>query len=210
MLEGFAASGHRVYGCARSLAAVEQLRRDFPTGHEFAVVDVACETQVREWAESLLARGVIPDLLVNNAAVINRNAVLWETAVEDFDQVMRCNVNGTFYTIRHFVPAMVKRGQGIIVNFSSGWGRSTSPEVAPYCATKYAVEGLTLALAQELPQGMAAVALNPGIINTEMLRSCFGGDAASYPTPKQWAKSAVPFILKLSARDNGSSTTVPL
>ena len=72
---------------------------------------------------------------------------------------------------------------GVIVNFSSGWGRSTDAEVAPYCATKWAIEGLTQAFAQELPSGMAAVALNPGIINTDMLQSCFGGSASGYPSP---------------------------
>ena len=107
--------------------------------------------------------------------------------------------------IRHFAPAMITRGSGVIVNFSSGWGRSTSPEVAPYCATKFAIEGMTSALAQELPSGMAAVALNPGIIDTDMLRSSFGGAAASYPTPEQWAESAVPFIAKLGRNDNGAS-----
>jgi len=97
----------------------------------------------------------------------------------------------------------------VIANFSSGWGRSTSPEVAPYCATKYAVEGLTLALAQELPAGMCAVPLNPGIINTDMLQSCFGENAASYPTPEKWARKAVPFLLGLGPKDNGKSLTAP-
>jgi NAD(P)-dependent dehydrogenase (short-subunit alcohol dehydrogenase family) len=97
----------------------------------------------------------------------------------------------------------------VIVNFSSGWGRSTSPEVAPYCATKYAIEGLTLALAQELPAGMAAVPLNPGIINTDMLQLCFAGQADSYPTAERWAKKAVPYILSLGAKHNGSSLSVP-
>jgi hypothetical protein len=53
------------------------------------------------------------------------------------------------------------------------------------------------------------VPLNPGVINTEMLRSCFGGSAESFPTPDQWAKSAVPFLLKLGAKDNGRSLTAP-
>ncbi len=96
----------------------------------------------------------------------------------------------------------------MIVNFSSGWGRSTSPEVAPYCATKFAVEGLTKSLAQELPQGMAAVPLNPGIINTEMLQSAFGDSAASYPDPDQWAATAVPFVLGLGPADNGRSLSI--
>jgi NAD(P)-dependent dehydrogenase (short-subunit alcohol dehydrogenase family) len=127
----------------------------------------------------------------------------------EFDQVVDVNIKGVANVLRHFLPAMVARGRGVIVNFSSGWGRSTSPEVAPYCATKYAVEGLTQALAQELPDGMAAVPLNPGVINTDMLQSCYSEHASSYPKPADWAKRAVPFILSLGAKDNGESLSVP-
>jgi NAD(P)-dependent dehydrogenase (short-subunit alcohol dehydrogenase family) len=91
---------------------------------------------------------------------------------------------------------------------SSGWGRSTAAEVAPYCASKWAVEGLTKALAQELPSGLAAVAVNPGIIDTDMLRTCWADGAASFPTPAQWAVRAAPFLLGLSRRDNGRSLNV--
>ena len=122
---------------------------------------------------------------------------------------MAVNVNGVANIIRHFVPAMIARGRGVIVNFSSGWGRSTSPEVAPYCASKWAIEGLTHALSQELPAGVAAVALNPGIIDTKMLRSCFGGEASGYPRPDEWVKQAGPFILGLTSKDNGRSLDVP-
>jgi NAD(P)-dependent dehydrogenase (short-subunit alcohol dehydrogenase family) len=110
--------------------------------------------------------------------------------------------------LRHAIPAMLARGRGVIANFSSGWGRSTAPEVAPYCATKWAIEGLTQALAQELPRGLAAVALNPGIIDTEMLRSAWGEGAASYPDPAEWARRAVPFVERLSEKDNGRAVTV--
>ena len=104
---------------------------------------------------------------------------------------------------------MLERGSGVIVNLSSGWGRSTSPEVAPYCATKWAVEGLTAALAQELPSGVATVALNPGVIDTEMLRQCWNDGASAYGTPEAWAKTAVPFLESLSAKDNGRQVTAP-
>jgi NADP-dependent 3-hydroxy acid dehydrogenase YdfG len=57
------------------------------------------------------------------------------------------NIKGVANVIRYFVPAMIERGSGVIVNFSSYWGRSTAAEVAPYCATKWAIEGLTRALA---------------------------------------------------------------
>jgi hypothetical protein len=56
---------------------------------------------------------------------------------------------------------------------------------------------------------MSAVPLNPGIIDTDMLRSCFGGSASRYPSPQRWAEKAVPFILSLNSRDNGKPATVP-
>jgi NAD(P)-dependent dehydrogenase (short-subunit alcohol dehydrogenase family) len=122
---------------------------------------------------------------------------------------MDVNIKGVANVIRHFVPAMVARGSGVIVNLSSGWGRSTSPEVAPYCASKFAIEGLTKSLAQELPAGMAAVALNPGVIDTAMLRQCWSDGASSYPKADAWAETAGPFILGLGPKDNGKSLSVP-
>ena len=104
---------------------------------------------------------------------------------------------------------MISTGRGVVVNFSSGWGRSTDAGVAPYCASKWAIEGLTRALAQELPKGMAAIPLNPGIIDTDMLRQSFADAAGNYPSPEEWARRAAPFLLKLAARDNGRPLDVP-
>ena len=57
---------------------------------------------------------------------------------------------------------------------------------------------------------MAAVPLNPGIINTDMLQSCFAGGVNNYPTAGEWAKTAAPFLLKINSADNGEQLTVPL
>ncbi len=209
MVEEFIRLGHRVAGCARSPAAVEELAARHGSGHDFRVVNVADDAAVQAWAEAVLAAHSAPDLLLNNAAIINRNAPLWKVPARDFSDVIDVNIKGVVNVLRHFVPAMVARGRGVIVNFSSGWGRSTDAEVAPYCATKWAIEGLTQALAQELPAGLAAVPLNPGIIDTAMLRSCFGGSASNYPSPEEWARRAVPFLLQLGPRDNGQPLTAP-
>jgi NAD(P)-dependent dehydrogenase (short-subunit alcohol dehydrogenase family) len=209
MTEKFIELGHTVCGCGRSREGVESLRRRFGPPHDFAVVDVSHEIQVEPWAARVLSSRGAPDLLINNAAVINQNAPLWQVPAEEFGLVVDVNVKGVAHVIRHFVPAMVARKSGVIVNFSSGWGRSVAEEVAPYCATKWAIEGLTLALAHELPRGMSAVPLNPGVIDTDMLRSCFGGTASRYPSPKKWVEQAVPFILGLNSRDNGKPATVP-
>ena len=121
----------------------------------------------------------------------------------DFDHVIDVNIKGVANVVRHFVPAMIEKRNGVIVNFSSGWGRSTAPGCAPDCASKWAIEGLTQALAQELPAGMAAVPLNPDIIDTDMLRTCFGAEAGQYPNAAKWAKQVGPFLLQLGAKDNG-------
>ena len=208
LVEGFIAAGHRLAGCARSAAAIQRANDRFGPPHRFDCVDLRDDAAVRQWAERVLAAGGV-DLLINNAGVINRNAPLWEITDREFSEVVDINIKGTANVIRRFVPAMIARGTGVVVNFSSGWGRSASPEVAPYCAAKWAIEGLTRALAAELPRGIAAVPLNPGIIDTEMLRCCFGPSASAYPAAAQWARRAVPFLLGLSAKDNGQPLTVP-
>lgn len=208
MVEGFIAAGHTVFGCARSQKGLEELAARFGPPHQFAAVDVACDADVAAWASRVVEHGP-PDLVINNAAVINRNARLWEVSASEFARVMRVNVEGVANVLRHFLPAMVARRQGVVVNFSSYWGRSGAAEVAPYCASKWAIEGLTAALAEELPPGMAAVALNPGVIHTEMLESCFGPAARQYLAPHQWAQAAVPFILSLGPQHNGQALTVP-
>jgi NAD(P)-dependent dehydrogenase (short-subunit alcohol dehydrogenase family) len=209
MAMGFAASGCTVCGCARSRLGIDELRKRPGPQHQFDVVDVSSDSEVASWAGRILEQYGAPDFLINNAATINANAPLWEITAEEFDQLTSVNINGTANTIRHFVPAMVERSSGVVINLSSGWGRSVSPDVAPYCASKWGIEGLTRALAADLPSGMAAIPLNPGVINTDMLQSCFGSGAAGYPSPDEWAEQAVPFILAMSSRDNGQPLTVP-
>ena len=121
---------------------------------------------------------------------------------------MDVNVAGTVNIIRAFLPGMAENGKGIIVNISSGWGRSASPNVAPYCASKWAIEGLTLALSQELPEGLGAIAVNPGVIDTDMLRICWADSAGGFQSPEEWARKAATFLLGLTASDNGKSLSI--
>ena len=208
MVDEFVRLGHTVLGCGRTAKTIERLGQKFAQPHDFRTVDVSSDEAVKLWARLVLTAHGPPDLLLNNAAVINKNAPLWQVSSQEFSEVIDVNIKGLANVIRHFAPAMIERGSGVIVNFSSGWGRSTEAEGAPYCATKWAIEGLTQALAQELPGGMPAIALNPGIINTDMLQSCFGASAGGFPTAGEWAKRAVPFLLKLGPPDNGKPLTV--
>jgi NAD(P)-dependent dehydrogenase (short-subunit alcohol dehydrogenase family) len=208
IVDRFVELGHTVAGCGRS--GVDDLSNPYGKPHSFHAVDVADDRSVGRWARAVLEALGPPDLLLNNAGLINSNAPLWKVPVDEVAKVLNVNIGGVVNVIRHFVPAMIDRGSGVIVNFSSGWGRATAPEVAPYCATKWGVEGLTQAFAQELPKGLAAIALNPGIVNTDMLQSCFGRSASKFPDAEEWSRVAAPFLLKLGSRDNGEALTVPI
>lgn len=208
LTEEFIRGGHTVIGCGRSGTEIFDLRMTHAAPHDFSTVDVALDSKVAIWAAKVLENDSPPDLLINNAALMNRLSPLWEQDDREFTKLVDVNIRGVQNVIRHFVPAMVAKKRGVIVNLSSGWGRSVSPEVAPYCMSKWAVEGLTKALAEELPDGMAAVPLNPGTIDTDMLRACWAEGAAGHPKADAWAKIAAPFILSLGPKHNGQSMTV--
>ncbi|QDZ39076.1 SDR family oxidoreductase [Euhalothece natronophila Z-M001] len=209
MTEEFITQGCTVIGCARNESAIAHLSQTYGNPHSFSCVDVSQEGQVKQWREEILSSYDPPDLLINNAALINQSLNFLEVPTTEFDQIIDVNIKGVANVMRQFLPAMIAKKHGIIVNFSSGWGRSTSPNVAPYCATKWAIEGLTRAIAQELPSGMAAIPLNPGIIHTEMLETCFGKSAANFTPIEVWVKKAVPFLLGIKSQQNGQPLTVP-
>ena len=209
MTTRFAELGHSIAACGRDAEALADLATEVGDGHRLLAVDVADATQVDAWAAALAEDAWVPDLLINNAGVINRQAPLWQLAEEEVARVLDVNVKGVANVVRAFLPAMIDARRGVVVNISSGWGHSTAPNVAPYCASKFAVEGLTRALAQELPPGLAAVPLSPGIVHTDMLETTFGGGAAAHWKPEAWADVAVPHLLALGPEDNGRSHEIP-
>src|SRR5579864_1233986 len=115
MAQEFARLGHTVFGCGRSQKEIDRLKDALGKPHDFSAVDVSLDDAVKSWASLCLSAHPPPDLLANNAGVINRNASLWEISEREFSQVIDVNVKGTANVIRHFVPAMVKRKSGVIV-----------------------------------------------------------------------------------------------
>lgn len=209
LAERYAAEGHTIVGCGRTQKALDELASQLGDGHRFDVLDVVDDAAVAAWAGSVLESHGAPDLLLNNAALINERAPLWQVPVAEFDQLIDVNIKGVVNVVRHFTPAMIERGRGVICNISSGWGQFSAPEVGPYCASKFAIEGLTGSLAQELPEGLAAIPLSPGIIHTEMLDTAFGEGAAEHWGTDRWVDVAAPFILALGPEHNGQSIRIP-
>ncbi|MCA1001880.1 SDR family oxidoreductase [Bacillus thuringiensis] len=210
MVDRFHELGWNIYGCGRSKDKIEELKKQYSKIHDFQVIDVSDSQQVNNWANYILNRHTAPDLIINNASIVNQNAQLWKITAQEFENVMNVNVNGVVNVIRAFVPAMVARKEGIIINMSSSWGREGEAEVAPYCASKFAIEGITKSMALELPHGMAVVALDPGgSISTPMLKSCAPQYINESPTPETWSHKAIQYILNITIDENGDSLTCP-
>ncbi|HEF1854964.1 TPA: SDR family oxidoreductase [Bacillus cereus] len=210
MVDRFHELGWNIYGCGRSKDKIEELKKQYSKIHDFQVIDVSDSQQVNNWANYILNTHTAPDMIINNASIVNQNAQLWKITAQEFENVMNVNVNGVVNVIRAFVPAMVARKEGIIINMSSSWGREGGAELAPYCASKFTIEGITKSMALELPHGMAVVALDPGgSISTPMLKSCAPQYINESPTPETWSHKAIEYILNITIDKNGDSLTCP-
>uniref|UniRef100_A0A0A0KIZ2 NADPH-dependent pterin aldehyde reductase-like n=2 Tax=Cucumis sativus TaxID=3659 RepID=A0A0A0KIZ2_CUCSA len=204
--------GHTIVGCSRNHNTLHSLQTQLSSistkQHLLLNLDVTSNSGVEDLLQAVLQTNLIPDILVNNAAIANEKSKFWEIPQKDFDSVIDTNIKGTANVLRHFIPPMIAREKKIIVNMSSLWGRIGAPMFSSYSASKWGIEGLTKSIAEELPKGMAIIALHPGTVNTDMLHIAFGDLASNYQNPQQWASKAARMILNLTALDNGASLTV--
>lgn len=122
-------------------------------------------------AESILARFGRIDLLVNAAGTNVPKRSLEVLSTSDYHEMMDSNLNGAFYLVQVFLPAMRKQKSGTIVNIVSEAGRQASPKAGPgYVISKFGMVGLTQAInAEERPNGIRACAILPGDIDTPIL-----------------------------------------
>jgi 3alpha(or 20beta)-hydroxysteroid dehydrogenase len=149
-------------------AGARQVATEIGNGSGARAHDVMSEKQweaVAAWA--IEAHGGI-DVLVNNAGVFLL-ARLEETTLEDFRRVQEVNQVGVFLGMRTIAPTMAARGSGSIINVSSIAGLMGTPYLTAYAASKWAVRGMTKAVAKELAaSGVRVNSLHPGQIDTDM------------------------------------------
>lgn len=135
------------------------------------VADVGNPGDVRRMFHEARTRHGPVDVLVNLVGVPGPNAAVEDIVDEEFARTFDVNVHGVFSAIKEAVPHMKKAGDGVIVNFSSGSTRTNMPNRLPYVASKWAVEGMTRALARELgPYGVRVNAILPGLIDNDRTR----------------------------------------
>ena len=152
----------------RAVAELNEIERGRVTG---AVCDVRDYDEVRALVEHAAAEFGGVDILVNNAGVGHFGRVE-EMSPETFREVLETNLFGVFYCCREAIPLMKRRGGGYIINISSLAGANPHPEMAAYNASKFALNGFSEALMQEVRHDRIKVSyVMPGSVNTS-----FGGD----------------------------------
>lgn len=162
-----AAQGLTVYGTVRSrtkAGKLEAMAADAGVTVHLVELDVADDDSVRDgFAEILAATGGVVDVLVNNAGV-GGNAVAEECPTSFYLDVMNVNLCGAVRCLQQVLPGMRERGHGAIVNITSVAGRIAALAQTAYVASKWAFEGMSEGLAQELvPFGVRVAIIEPGV-----------------------------------------------
>lgn len=130
------------------------------------VTDPAQVTRLVEGAANLFGR---IDILVNSAAVTHKIAPLEQFSDADFRLVIETNLHSVFYAARAVAPIMKRQRAGTIINLASRVGKVGVANIAPFCAAKFALDGLSQALGAELrPYDVFVTTIFPGLINTEL------------------------------------------
>lgn len=152
--EALEASGYRVVG---------------PKGRD--ELDLTDPEAVYNYANMVLDMYGTPDLIVNNAG-IEGTGLLQDVFPAEWNRVLDTNLSSAYLVIRAFLPRMISRGSGCIINIASMWGEVGASMESVYSASKGGMIALTKALAKELgPSGIRVNSVSPGCINTRMMDS---------------------------------------
>jgi NAD(P)-dependent dehydrogenase (short-subunit alcohol dehydrogenase family) len=166
-------AGHTAYATMRNPSRAPELGQQAAQEKlpiTIFAMDVDNDDSVERTIASVLKDAGEVDVLVNNAGV-ERNGSVEELSLTDFREVMETNYFGTLRCMKALLPRMRERKSGCIINVSSISGRVATSPLAPYSASKWAVEAVSEALAQEMKKFNVRVALvEPGIIDTPMAR----------------------------------------
>jgi serine 3-dehydrogenase len=178
----FAADGANLVLWARRADRLEQVAAELTKRGVrvlMDVVDVRDRAAVNNAAEALLKAGAVPDILLNNAGLAAGLAKLQDGDPEDWDRMIDTNLKGLLNVSRAFLPAMVARGTGHVVNIGSTAGHQVYQMGNVYNATKFGVRALTEGMNLDVAGTKIRVSsVDPGHVETEFATVRFHGDAA--------------------------------
>ena len=167
----FAACGVKVVLIARNLQRLNEVKEAIESegGKAFVFkVDLARPQEIKEVFAKIRAQAGEADILVNNAGVGSLGKTIAETTVEDYQQIFDVNVRAIFLIIPQILPAMIKAREGTIINIGSISGKVGRANQSLYCASKFALVGMTESLLEEVKAYNIRVCLIcPDVVHTE-------------------------------------------
>lgn len=179
--EALAVKGYRLALAARNQEALEtaaeELRMKYNAEVSVYVLDVRDRETIEKTAAACMARDGVPDVLVNDAGLARGLEPYGETLPEDIEQMIDTNIKGLFHVTRAFLPAMLKRNKGHIINLGSTAGLYAYAGAAVYCATKAAVKTFSDGIRIDvIDSDIKVTTIQPGIVKTAFSEVRFHGD----------------------------------
>ena len=169
----FAREGYKVYATMRNpegATSLQQKIKEESLSITISEMDVDSDDSVKRAMENIKKENGRIDVLVNNAG-IERHGSIEEMDLSVFKSVMETNYFGVLRCIKAILPQMRNNRAGCIINIASVSGRISNTPLAPYAASKFALEAISEALAQEVkPFNIRVGIVEPGIVNTDMAK----------------------------------------
>lgn len=177
--QAFTTEGAQVIGVARSLGC-----------------DVSRESDVKKLFADIRKRFGRLDVLINNAGILTPRKPIVEVTTKEWDATMAANVRSVFLCTRAALRLMISQHGGLIINISSGAGKRAAPQWGPYAVSKWAAEGFTRSVAEEVREsGVSVIAVNPGGTRTAMRARAYPDeDPLKLKTPEELAKFFVSLV----------------
>ena len=173
----FAEQGSSLGVCTRDkarLSSLEQQLKKLNCPHVAQIVDISNDEAVNKFIQSIASTFGRIDVLINNASLLGPRIDIASYPTHAWDEVMSVNINGAFYLIKHTLKIMLAQNEGSIINVTSSVGRAGRRKWGAYSASKFALEGLTEVLSDELRDtGIRVNSVNPGPIATDMRREAY-------------------------------------
>ncbi len=177
-----AKDGCRLILAGRRAVTLKALTASLQT--KYSIECLAVPVDVRNYSSLKTVFSELPEewkqigVLINNAGLAAGLDPVHEGSLDDWNQMIDTNIKGILHVTKLIAPGMIERGKGHIINIGSIAGKEVYPKGAVYCATKFAVEALTLGMRQDfVPFGVKVSSVCPGAVETEFSLVRFKGDA---------------------------------
>ena len=214
--KAIASEGGKVALTGRNVAKLEVLKDEISSiggESEIFVADLLDEAQVDKLAADVQTSFGDIDILVNAAGVFHIggkhvSGLLWDIPKDEWRMVFDIKFWSAYRLCREFIPGMIRKDGGKIVNITGTFDRG-GPRTSHYYMGTMALEHLTRNLAEELkPYNVQVNSVNTGLVSTDVMKKMYPKEAAAAQTPEELAEFTIFFMTKESDHITGSSTTI--